>query len=139
MNQAACAWRLRTKGNYPGRQRLGTANAKALLDRLQFLAGLESHGLARRNRNLRAGARVTTNSSFARPNVEYAKSPQLNAVALGQRTLHAFKHRLYGHFGFGLGDAGPVDNFVDDVELDHRGSSPRKISVRRNLQMLWDL
>ena len=33
--------------------------------------------------------------------------------------LHAFEDRLDRHFRFGLGDAGAVDDFVNDVQLDH--------------------
>ena len=51
------------------------------IDRLQFLAGLEADGLARRNRNFGAGARIASDAGLARAHVEHAKSAQFNAVA----------------------------------------------------------
>src|SRR5690242_8687920 len=93
--------------------------AHPLVDRLQFLAGLEAYRLAGRDGNFGAGARVAADSGLARPDVEHAKAPQLNAITLGQGALHAFKDGLYRQFGLGLGDAGLIDHFINDVELDH--------------------
>src|SRR5215469_3380232 len=95
------------------------ANASALLDRLELLARLESHRLPGRNRNLRPGPRVTANSGLARPHVEHAKPPQLDAVPLGERTLHAFKYCFHRHFGLGLGDTSPIHYLINNVKLDH--------------------
>ena len=53
----------------------------ALLDRLQFLAGLEADGLAGRNVDLGAGARVAANAGLARAHGEDAEAAQLNAIA----------------------------------------------------------
>src|SRR6185437_2054733 len=93
--------------------------ARALLDRLQLFAGFESHGLAGRNGHFGAGARIASNAGFARANVEDAKAAELDAVAFGQRTFHALEDGFDGHFGLGFGDARPVDDFINDVELDH--------------------
>src|SRR5262245_50115685 len=89
-----------------------------LLERLQLLTGFESNGLSRRNGNFRTGARIAADAGLARLDVEDAKSPQFNAIALLESLLHGLKDGLDGHFGLGLGDAGTVHNFVDDIELD---------------------
>src|SRR5579863_3811379 len=90
------------------------------INRLQFFPGLEPHRLARWNRNLCAGARIAADAGFSRAHVEHAESPQLNAVAVGQRLLHALKDGFHCQLGFSLGDAGSGYHFVDDVELDHK-------------------
>ena len=81
------------------------------------LPGLKRR-FARRDRHFRAGARIAADAGFARFHGEDAEAAQFDAVALLQRALHLLEHGLHGHLGFGLGDAGLVDDFVDDVELD---------------------
>lgn len=88
-----------------------------LLKRLQFLTRLEPNCLSWRDSNLCARAGIASYACFARADVEDTKSAQLNPFAVSESTLHAFKDRFYGHFCFGFGDASPVNNFVDDVEL----------------------
>ena len=97
----------------------GSSPPQQLLDRLQLLAGFKAHGFSRRNRNLSASAWITSDSSFSRTNVEYTKSAQFNAIAFGERALHALKNSLHSHFSFGFGDTGSVDDLVDDVEFNH--------------------
>src|SRR5262249_11607152 len=53
-----------------------------------------------------------------RLNIKDAEAPQFDTVTLLERLFHGFEDRFDRHFGFGLGDAGPVDDFVDDVQLD---------------------
>ena len=50
--------------------------------------------------------------------VEYAKAAQFDSVALFERLLHGFEDSLDRHLGFGFGDAGPVYDLVNDVQLD---------------------
>src|ERR1700692_3688777 len=89
------------------------------INRLQFLAWLEAHSLARRNGNLRARARVAANPALARAPIENAKSSQLNAIAAGQCILHALKDGFHRQLGLGLGDARSGDHFIDNVEFNH--------------------
>src|SRR5580692_9890382 len=89
-----------------------------LLQRLQLLTRLESHGLSRGDGNLRAGSRIPPDARLSRLHVEYAETTQLNAVALLERALHTLKDGFHRHFGLGLRDAGPVHNFVNDIQLD---------------------
>src|SRR6476661_7578382 len=88
--------------------------------RLQFLPWLETYSLAGGNGNFRAGARVPSDAGLSRTDIEHAKASQFDAISFGQRSLHAFKNSFHGQFGLGLGDAGLVDHFVDDVQLNHR-------------------
>src|ERR1700722_12116007 len=90
-----------------------------LVDRLQLLARLEPNCFARRNRNFSASARITADAGLARSHVEDAKAPQLIAIALLQRPPHALENGFDSELGLGLGNAGLVHDFVDDVELDH--------------------
>src|SRR5579883_31534 len=94
-----------------------------LLQRLQLLAGLEAHGLSWGNRNLRAGARIAPDAGLARFDVEDAETPQFDAVALFESFLHRLEYGLHRHFGLRFRDAGPVDDLVDDVQLDQNASS----------------
>ena len=94
-------------------------NQLVSINRLQFFSWLEAHGLARRNRDFRAGARVASDAGLARTHIEHAKSTQLNAMALGQRLLHALKDGFYRQLGLRLREAGSGYHFVDDVELNN--------------------
>src|SRR5580698_5415304 len=51
------------------------------VNRLQFLARLEPHRFARRNRHFGSGARIASDAGFARAHIKHAKSPQLDAIA----------------------------------------------------------
>src|ERR1700730_1732076 len=110
-----------------------------LVDRLQLLAGLEANRLARRNRYLGAGARVAPYAGLARPHVKHSKASQFNAVALGQRSSHAFENGFHGQFGLGFGNAGLVHHFIDDVELDHWMCSRRRTRESTKCLMLRDI
>src|SRR5690349_12377780 len=96
-----------------------TGSGNSLIDGLQLLAGLEAHRLAGRDVHLGAGTRVTADAGLARAYVEDAKASQFNAVAVGKSFLHALKDGFHRQLGLGLGDAGLVDHFVDNVQLDH--------------------
>jgi hypothetical protein len=94
---------------------------KFSVDRLQLFPGFEANGLSGRNGNFGAGARIASDAGLARAYVEDAKAPQLNAIALGERFFHALENSFDGELGFGLGDAGFIDDFVNDIQLDHEG------------------
>jgi hypothetical protein len=90
------------------------------VNRLQLLSWLEAYRFAGRDRNFRAGTRVPSDAGLSRPDIEHAKAPQLNAIAFGEGSLHAFENGFHGRLGLGLSDTGFVDHFVDDVQLNHR-------------------
>jgi len=97
-----------------------------LLQLLKLFPRLESHGFAGRNSHFGAGARITADPRLSRTHVEDAEAAQFNPFAVSQRALHAFENSLDGHLRFGLGDAGSVDDFIDDVELNQ--CLPPKVS-----------
>src|SRR5207302_7904924 len=86
---------------------------------LQLFARFEAHRFAGRDVDFGASARVASNASLTRTNIKDSKSTQLDALAFSQGLLHALEHGLHRHFGFGFGDTGFRDYFIDDVELDH--------------------
>jgi hypothetical protein len=88
-----------------------------LLQRLKFLAWLEAHGFSGRDRHFGARARVAANACFSGTDVEDPEAPKLNALAMCKRALHALENGLHCHLGLGFGYAGPVHNFIDDIEL----------------------
>src|ERR1700732_3112505 len=100
-----------------------------LVDGLQLLSRLEAHGFSRRNVDLCASARVAADTGLAWTNVKNTKSAQFNALAASQGLLHAVKDGFHGQLSFGFGDAGFVDHFVNDIELNHR-SALLKLSER---------
>src|SRR5271165_5311046 len=59
-----------------------------LLQSLQFLSGFKSNGLAGRNCNLSAGAGIASDTGLARPDIKNAKTPKLDALPMGERSLH---------------------------------------------------
>jgi hypothetical protein len=87
---------------------------------MQFLAGFESHRLARRYGHLGAGTRVAPNTGFAWANVEDAKAAQFDPVAGRERLFEAFEDCVYRRLGFVSRKASPLNNIVDDVLLDQR-------------------
>ena len=84
---------------------------------MQFLAGFEAHGLARGNAHFGARPGITADSGLAGFGVKDTETTKLDAVVLGQSLLHACEDGLDSHFRFGLGDARPIDDFINDVEL----------------------
>src|SRR5450759_5124869 len=99
-----------------------------LLDRLQFLARFEANRFAGRNVDLSAGARVASNAGLARPHGEDAEAAQLDTIAARQRLLHALKYGFNRCFGLGFGDTRLGDNFVDQIQFDHKWL---RLSARR--------
>lgn len=96
------------------------------MQRLQLLAGLETHGFTGRNGNLRAGARIAADAGFAWAYVEDTESAKLDALASAKGALHAFENGFDGHLRFRLCDARSVDHFVDNVEFDQSRLLRRK-------------
>jgi hypothetical protein len=84
---------------------------------LQFLAWFETDGLSWGYRNLGARARIASDAGFPGPDIEDPETAELDPLSLTERALHALEHGLHGHFGLRLRDAGPVDDFVDDIRF----------------------
>jgi hypothetical protein len=101
-------------------KKIGDAGSSRLINRLQLLARLEAHSLARRDRNLSACPGIASNARFPWPHIKHSESTQFDAVAFCQRSFHAFKDSFDRQFGFGFGDSSLVYHFIDDVELYHK-------------------
>jgi hypothetical protein len=67
-----------------------------LVNRLQFLTRLEADGFARWNRDFGAGARISSDAGFPWAHVENSETTQFDAVAGGERLLHALEDGFYG-------------------------------------------
>jgi len=92
------------------------------MQRLQFLARLETYCFARRNRNLSTRSRIPANPGFPRLNCKDAETTQFDAVTLFEGPLHFFEHRFHCHFGLGFSDTRATHDFIDDVEFDQTPS-----------------
>src|SRR4029453_1077787 len=88
-------------------------------ERLQIFTWLEADSFSRRNVDLRACARVPTNSSLARLHRKDPKAPQLNAIVSLQSVLHAVKDGIDRLLGFGLADARALDDLINKIQFDH--------------------
>jgi hypothetical protein len=89
------------------------------LQRLQVLAGLKSHGLAGRDIDFGACARIPSNPGLARFHGEDAKATQLNPIIGLQRIFHAVKDGVDGLFRLRLADTRSLNDLIDKVEFDH--------------------
>jgi hypothetical protein len=92
---------------------------RGLIEQVQFFARLEPDGPSRRNWHFRTGPWVPANSGLARPHAEDSKPAQLDAVASGQRILHAFEHCVHRRLRLHAGKSGPVRNFMDYILFNH--------------------
>src|SRR5580692_935599 len=86
---------------------------------LEFLAGLEAYGLARRNADFLSGAGIAADPGLARANVKHAEAAQLNALAFSERILHGFKYGLDGLLGLRPAHTGLGNHCIYNVQLNH--------------------
>jgi hypothetical protein len=116
---------------------LGSRSRRRGWKRLEFLAGFETHGFARRDANLLPGARVSANAGLARLHVEYTEAAELDAFSAPERVFHGFEDGFHRLLGFRSSDIGFLYDSVHDVELDHT-SLPlqRKPMLDRGLQVV---
>jgi hypothetical protein len=88
-------------------------------ERLQLLARFESHGLAGRDADFLAGARVPANACLSRANVKHAEAAQFDSLPLAESALHGFEDRFDGLFGLGSAYACFVHYRVHNIQLNH--------------------
>jgi len=86
---------------------------------LELFAGLKSHGLARRNADLFAGARVAADAGLAGLDAEDTKFAQFDALAAAERALQRLEDGLHGLFCFRAANVRFRDHRVYYVQLDH--------------------
>ena len=89
---------------------------------MEFLARLESDGLAGGNADLGSGPRIAADAGLAGADAEDAKPAQFNALAGRQSLLQALEDRIHRRFGLGAGQARALDDVMDDVLLNQWGN-----------------
>jgi len=95
------------------------AIVKIRLQRLQFLARLESNGFSGRNANLLAGARIASDAGLSRAHIEHTEAAQLDSFAFAERFLHGIENSFDGLLGLGSAHAGLVHNGIHDIKFNH--------------------
>ena len=87
-------------------------------ERVEFFAGFETHGLAGRDADFGAGARVASDAGFARTDAEDAESAEFDPVSCGESLLEAFEDGVDSRFSLGSRQACPLDDVMDNILLD---------------------
>src|SRR5215204_7208735 len=106
-----------------------------LADILKVLARLEPDRAPRGYTDFLAGARVAADAALAGLHLEDAETAQLDSFSALHGNPHGVEHRVHGQLGLHFRDVGDFRNLVDDVELDHAGSSEIvKYHKRRDLR-----
>jgi hypothetical protein len=96
---------------------------------LQFFAGLEADSLAGLNVDFLARPRVTPDARLAALDFEDTKSAKLDSLPSHESALHGIKNCLNGHFRLRLGNSGSIQDFSNEIELDH--------GILLKIQYLW--
>jgi len=98
---------------------LGSRSRRRGWKRLEFLAGFETHGFARRNADLLPGARVPADAGLARLHVEEAEAAKIDAFPSPESVFHGLEDSFHRLFGLRSSDVSLLYDGVYDVELDH--------------------
>jgi len=88
---------------------------------MQFLAGLESNCLSRRNADFSSGAGVASNTGLTGSNAENTESAQFNALPGCQSLFEALEHGVDRRFGLCAGKSRALDHVMDDVLFNQSG------------------
>ena len=91
----------------------------ALIDGVEFLAGLEADGFAGRDGYLGAGPGVAAHTGFAGLDGEYAEAAEFDALAFDEALLHGFEDGIDGRFSLGADEPGPFDHALYQILFDH--------------------
>ena len=89
------------------------------LETLEFFAGLEADGFARRNVDFFPGPGIAANAGLARLDAEDAKAAELDALAAAEGLLEGFEDGFDGLLGFGAADVRRGDDGIYDIQLNH--------------------
>ena len=93
-----------------------------LLEGLEVFAGFEADGAAGGDVDFCAGAGIAADARFAGFYGEDAEAAEFDAVALGEGGLHGAEDGVDRGFGLGAGQAGALDDALDEVLLDQAGT-----------------
>jgi len=86
---------------------------------LEFFAGLEADGFARRNVDFFTSAGIAANAGLARFDAEDAEAPQLDALAAAEGLFERLENGFDGLLGLSAADTRLGDDGVYDVQLNH--------------------
>ena len=89
-----------------------------LLQRLQFLAGLEADGFARGDADFSAGAWIAADAGLAGADAEDAEAAEFDAFSCCEGFFEALKHRIDGRFCLGSRKACALDHLMNNILLD---------------------
>ncbi len=89
---------------------------------VQFLPWLKAHGLSWGDADLGAGAGIAADAGFAGADTENAESAQFDALACSQGFLEALEDCIDCGLRLGAGQAGALDDLMDDILLDQWGT-----------------
>ncbi len=92
---------------------------KRLVEEVEVFAWLEADGFSGFDGDLCAGAGVAADAGFAGLDGEDAEAAELDAVACDHALLHAEEDGVYGGLGLDAGEAGALDDALDEILLDH--------------------
>jgi hypothetical protein len=90
-----------------------------LLERLQVLAWLESHGLPGRDIHFRSGPRVPADAGLPRFHRKHAEASQLNPIIGFEGIFHAIEDGIDCLLRFRLAHSGPLNDLIHKIEFDH--------------------
>jgi len=93
------------------------------LEDVQFFAWLEADGFTGGDADLGTGAGIAADTSFAGPNAEDAEAAQFDAFAGGESLFETLEDRIYGSLCLSSGETRALDDMMNDVLLDQRGTS----------------
>ena len=91
-------------------------------NRVQFLAGLETHRFSRSDADLGSSAGISADASFASADTENAESAQFDALARCQSLFQAFEDRVDCCFSLRARQAGALDDLMNDVLFNQWGT-----------------
>ena len=98
------------------------AGHSAGFNRMQFLAGLETHRFSRSDADLGSSAGIAADASFASADTENAESAQFDALASRQGLLQSFEDSIDGCLGLRTRQAGALDDLMNDVLFNQWGT-----------------
>ena len=99
----------------------------SLFEDVQVFSRLEADGLAGRDRDLGAGAGISSDAGLPGFDGEDPEAAQLDTIALGEGLLHGLEDGIDGRFGLGAYESGPFNDTLDEILFDQRGTFRCKV------------
>ena len=94
------------------------------LQRVQFLAGLETHSFAGSDADFGAGTGIAADTGFASAHAEDAEPAQLDALASSECLFETLEDGIYCGLRLGSGETCALNHIVDDVLFNQKKVPP---------------